>query len=170
MVRAVRAKVRANKKYDFGPGENTILVRAKNTILVRAKKNTILVRAKIRIGPGENTILVRARFRLDMNFIKNTILLRAKIRFRSGRKYDFGLGEISPGHEFYKKYDFAPGENMILVFAKNMVLVKSAVTLLFLVRFGWNFQWMILGPFYNEFWQNCSVLISYKDTCLIRTL
>ena len=71
-----------------------------------------------------------------MNFIKNTILLRAKIRFRSGRKYDFGLGEISPGHEFYNKYDFAPGENMILVFAKNMVLVKSAVTLLFLVRFG----------------------------------
>ena len=82
MVRAVRAKVRANKKYEFGPGENTILVQAKNTILVQAKKNTILV--------------------------------RAKIRFWSGRKYFFGPGEISPGHEFYKKYDFAPGENMMI--------------------------------------------------------
>ena len=34
-------------------------------------------------------------------FIKNPILLRVKIGFWSGRKYAFGPGEISPGHEFY---------------------------------------------------------------------
>ena len=62
MVRAVRAKVRANKKYEFGPGENTILVRA-----------------KIFFGPGENIFLVRAK--------KNTILVRAKIRFWSRRDF-----------------------------------------------------------------------------------
>ena len=85
MVRAVRAKVRANKKYDFAPDENTILVRAKIRFWSGRKK-------KYDFGPGEISP--------GHEFIKNTISVRAKIRFWSGRKYTFGPGEISPGHEF----------------------------------------------------------------------